>query len=66
MSSNDYKKIETALEVGHASIHRGHFPTAKDLQVVMDIVDHLLEELYVLDKTSESLRASVPKRQIKK
>jgi len=58
--------IETALEVGHASIHRGHFPTAKDLQVVMDIVDHLLEELYVLDKTSESLRASVPKRQIKK
>ena len=58
--------IETALEVGHASIHRGHFPTAKDLQVVMDIVDHLLEELYVLDKTSESLRASVPKRQLKK
>ncbi len=58
--------IETALEVGHASIHRGHFPTAKELQVVMDIVDHLLEELYVLDKTSESLRASVPKRQVKK
>lgn len=60
------KMIESLLEVGHASIHRGHFPTAEDLQVVMDIVDHLLEELYVLDKTSESLRASVPKRQFKK
>jgi len=60
------KIIETALEVGHASIHRAHFPTAKNLQVVMDIVDHLLEELYVLDKTSESLGASVPKRQLKK
>lgn len=60
------KIIETLLEVGHASIHRGYFPTAEDLQVVMDIVDHLLEELYVLDKTSESLRASVPKRQLKK
>jgi hypothetical protein len=58
--------IENTLEVGHASIHRGHFPTDKNLQVVMDIVDHLLEELYVLDKTSESLRASVPKRQLKK
>lgn len=57
--------IESILEVGHASVHRGHFPTAKDLKVVMDIVDHLLEELYVLDKTSESLRASVPKREIK-
>ena len=60
------KIIENALEVGHASIHRGHYPTAKDLQVVMDIVDHLLEELYVLHETSESLRASVPKRQLKK
>jgi hypothetical protein len=60
------KIIETLLEVGHASIHRGHFPTGKDLQVVIDIVDHLLEELYVLDKTSELLRASVPKRQLKK
>lgn len=60
------KIIETALEVGHASIHRGHFPTAEDLQVVMDIVDHLLEELYVLDKTLEPLRASVPKRRLNK
>lgn len=60
------KIIETLLEVGHASIHRGHFPKDKDLQVVMDIVDHLLEELYVLDKTSESLIASVPKRQLNK
>lgn len=58
--------IENALEVGHASAHRGHFPTAEALKVVMDIVDHLLEELYVLDKTSESLRASVPKREIKR
>jgi len=60
------KIIENLLKVGHASIHRGHFPTDKNLQVVMNIVDHLLEELYVLDKTSESLRASVPKRQLKK
>jgi hypothetical protein len=57
--------IENVLEVGHASVHRGHFPTAKDLRVVMDIVDHLLEEIYVLDNISESLRESVPKRKIK-
>jgi len=58
--------IETALEVGHASMHRGHFPPAEDLHIVLDIVDHLLEELYILDRTSDSLRASVPKRQRKK
>ena len=57
--------IENALEVGHASVHRGHFPTSEGLQVVMDIVDHLLEELYFLVKKSESLRESVPKREIK-
>lgn len=57
--------IENIIEVGHASVHRGHFPKLEDLQVVMDIVDHLLEELYILDKTSESLRESVPKREKK-
>ncbi len=66
ITPNKRKIIENLLKVGHASIHRGHFPTDKNLQVVMNIVDHLLEELYVLDKTSESLRTSVPKRQIKK
>ncbi len=65
ITSKNRQIIEAALEVGHASVHRGHFPTAKDLQVVMDIVDHLLNELYVLEKASESLRASVPKRQNK-
>ena len=58
--------IENILEVGHASVHRGHFPTAKDLRIVMDIVDHILQELYVLDKASKTLKESVPKRKIKK
>ncbi len=56
--------IETALEVGHASVHRGYFPPAKDLQAVMDIVDHFVRELYVLGRTSESLKVSTPNRHI--
>ncbi len=58
--------IEAALEVGHASMHRGHFPPAEHLDIVLDIVDHLLEELYVLDKASDSLSVSVPRRHSKK
>jgi hypothetical protein len=62
ITSNDRQILENALEVGHASVHRGHFPKPNELKVALDIVGHMLEGAFVLGKASERLRDSAPKR----
>ena len=66
ISKKKHEMIEVVLEVGHASMHRGYFPLLEDLRTILSIVDHLLEDIYVLDKTSEFLKASTPRRSAKR
>jgi hypothetical protein len=54
--------LESALEVGHASAHRGHFPELTDLNSVLDIVNHLLNEVYILKSKSLHLKSVTPLR----
>jgi hypothetical protein len=54
--------INSALEVGHASAHRGYFPDLSDLNQVVDIVEHLLQEIYVLGDAAKKLNEKTPKR----
>lgn len=54
--------IENVLEVGHASAHRGHFPELADLHSVLEIVNHLLKEVYVLGPESLRLKSITPQR----
>ncbi len=55
--------LENVLEVGHASVHRGYFPELADLRSVLDIVNHLLKEVYVFGTESKRLKAVTPKRE---
>jgi len=57
--------LESALEVGHASAHRGHFPELTDLHSVLDIVNHLLKEVYILGPKSLRLKSVTPQRKRK-
>lgn len=57
--------LESALEVGHASAHRGHFPELADLHSVLDIVNHLLKEVYILGPKSLRLKSVTPQRKRK-
>ena len=57
--------LENVLEVGHASAHRGYFPELEDLRSVLDIVIHLLQEVYVLGTESKRLKEMTPKREWK-
>lgn len=66
LSASQKKTLLNALEVGHASAHRGHFPKYNDLMVLLDIVKHLLEGIYILHPASEKLRERTPKRMKKK
>ncbi|MFN7984142.1 MAG: DUF4145 domain-containing protein [Vicinamibacterales bacterium] len=54
--------ITAALEAGSAAAHRGIAPNLKDLNRVMDIVESLLETVYVLESAAQRLRESTPTR----
>jgi hypothetical protein len=54
--------LETTLELGHASIHRGYVPSRGDITLVLDITENLVEMLYVSNKQADVLRKKIPAR----
>ena len=54
--------LEAALDVGNAASHRGHCPTAKQLELVMDIVESIMQQIYVLPNAATELKKSTPPR----
>lgn len=61
ISEHNREIIEAALDVGHASAHRGHKPSNDAVSIVIDIVEHLIHN-ELLSDDAESLRSSTPKR----
>lgn len=61
LSKQNRDVLETALETGHAVVHRGHEPQKDDVNLVFDIVENLLQTM-VLQKKSEQLKKQTPKR----
>lgn len=53
--------LEAALDVGHASSHRAHFPDQGSVATVMDIVENLIHN-ELLRGEKEMLRAKTPPR----
>src|SRR3954466_9986975 len=63
------KLLKAVIEAGNASAHRGYAPDPNDLKQVMDILEAILEKLYVeegrrkkLDEKAAALKAKVPPR----
>jgi Domain of unknown function (DUF4145) len=56
------KTIETILEVGHATIHRGWKPTDADVSAVIDITEGIIETTYLHEPRVRELEARVPRR----
>ena len=54
--------LEAALEAGHAASHRGHLPNQDDVNHVIDIVEHLLQMVFVLESAAEDLKKTTPPR----
>ena len=53
--------LETALDAGHAVIHRGHIPKPEDVNTVFDIVENLLQQLALKAKVAD-LKRRTPAR----
>jgi hypothetical protein len=53
--------IEAAIEAGSAAMHRGHQPTADDVNVVMDIVERMIQA-ELLEAKAKQLAGTTPPR----
>ncbi|MDF3841702.1 DUF4145 domain-containing protein [Pseudomonas citronellolis] len=53
--------LEAALEAGNAAAHRGHTPNIRDMGLVMDIVENLLQ-LHLLKGDAVKLKERTPQR----
>jgi hypothetical protein len=54
--------LAVALDAGSAAAHRGYSPKIDQLNQVMDIVENLLQAVYVLHGAAEELKKSTPQR----
>lgn len=54
--------LYAALDVGDAAVHRGHAPTESEVQAVMDIVETMLQAIYVFPELAQNLKANTPER----
>lgn len=61
ITQHNREVIEAALDVGHASAHRGHKPSNNSVNIVIDIVEHLIQNELLADD-AKSLRSTTPKR----
>jgi len=66
VSKKQREFLDVALDAGNAASHRGHCPTARHLNLVMDIVESIIAQIYVLPDAAKELEKSIPKRNKKK
>ena len=61
IGKRDRTIIEAAIEAGSAAMHRGHQPTADDVNVVIDIVERMIQA-EILEAKAKELAATTPPR----
>jgi hypothetical protein len=54
--------LQAAFDLGSAAAHRGHVPDVDEVAIVIDIVENLLQAVYVLGVGADNLRANTPPR----
>lgn len=68
----DLERLEALVDAGSASAHRGWVPSSEDLETLMDLLEHFLDQTFVapekkkrLDEKAAKVRAKVPSKQAK-
>jgi len=52
--------IERVLDAGHATIHRNYQPDNEQLVVLVDVLEGLINSLYVQPAKAAALKAKIP------
>ncbi|MDV6342361.1 DUF4145 domain-containing protein [Nitrosomonas sp. Is24] len=62
ISDVQHSALSAALELGHASIHRGHIPSEFQLEIALDITENIVHGLYVIGHHAQESVKSLPPR----
>lgn len=62
VSGKQRERLETILEVGHATIHRDYTPTSNDVITLIDISEHIIESVFLHESRVANLGSRVPQR----
>lgn len=62
VSAQNREILEAALDMGNAAAHRGHSASVSEVHSVMDIVENMLQALYVFPEVAKSLKDATPPR----
>ncbi len=62
LSKHQRMDLDTILEAGHATIHRGWEPTDEQISIVLDITERLIESAYIHNERAARLAQAVPPR----
>jgi hypothetical protein len=62
LSEKNCEFLEVVFDAGSASAHRAYHPDQEQMNTVMDIIENMLQSLYVLEKKAKSLKGVIPER----
>jgi len=62
ISSIQKKYLESVIELGHAAMHRSYCPEKEDIVSILDIIESVLETVYVTSNKLLEIENRIPKR----
>lgn len=57
--------LEPILDAGHATIHRNFDPSSKDIEILVDVTESIIEAVYVNENKAKQIQKNVPPRRTK-
>ena len=54
--------LEPIIEVGHATMHRAFSPSEKDLIILIDVTESIIESIYINEQRAKKISKKIPKR----
>jgi Domain of unknown function (DUF4145) len=62
VSTQNREVLFVALDMGSAAAHRGYAATESEVEAIMDIVENMLQAVYVFPGVAEKLKEATPPR----
>ena len=66
IGTQQHECLAAAFDAGSAAMHRGYNADVTQINQVMDIIENLLEAVYVLPGAADELKKTTPPRKVKK
>lgn len=54
--------LSKTLEIGHGVMHRGHVPHMPEVEQTLDIVENLIEQVYINQSKADNIKKKTPPR----